>query len=103
MNTDEHWYTKGFVEKMHSPESEFTAMSQKLPLSFIKVSARFTNSLTGCKGVTQIFDLLYRRFVSGRIFDKKRPAFGAVARLAECNYAIQQIENLRYWFSSARG
>jgi hypothetical protein len=50
--------------------------------------------------VAQVFNLLYRRFVIGRRPTSRVPVVMA-ARFpflapAECNSAIQQIENLRY-------
>src|SRR5438552_14729351 len=56
------------------------------------------------RGVAQIFNLLYRRFGIGRP-SGVRWHLRNPSRAAECNSAIQQIENLRYkceicWFNA---
>jgi hypothetical protein len=49
---------------------------------------------TGADDVTQIFNLLYRRLAVCR---RRKDSVGiGLVRLADCNSAIHQIENLRY-------
>jgi hypothetical protein len=49
--------------------------------------------------VAQIFNLLYRGFEIRQVWQIKATLY--FPRLAECNSAIQQIENLRYGLNQA--